>query len=214
MKKILKKMLIFLAAFVFTVGMSVTVFADGNVTYEGNAKSFIFEPGSEYSPTDLFSDFKNLMPGESVTQKVTVKNAAENKVKVKIYMRSLGAKEGSEEFLSQLNLTVKQDGDSELFDAAASETAQLTDWVCLGTLYSGGEVDLDVTVDVPAEVGNEFQETVGYLDWQFKVEEFPIENSDPLKPKTGDDFNAWIWVIAAGAAAAAIAGAMRMKRAK
>ena len=86
--------------------------------------------------------------------------------------------------------------------------------MCLGTLYSGGEVDLDVTVNVPAEIGNEFQETVGYLDWQFKAEEFPIENSDPSKPKTGDDFNAWIWVIAAGAATAAIAGAMRLKRAK
>ena len=30
-----------------------------------------------------------------------------------------------------------------MFDAPASATAQLSDWTYLGTLYSGGEVDLE-----------------------------------------------------------------------
>lgn len=226
MKKILRKTIILLAGLALVFSMTVTVNAAGNVTYDGNAKDFIFAPGSEYSPTDLFTDFKDLMPGDSVTQKVTIDNKIEKDVTIKIYMRSLGAWENSQEFLSNLWLTVKQDGSSDLFDAPAAEPAQLSDWVYLGTLSSGGKIDLDVTVTVPTELGNEFQDAIGYLDWQFKVEEIPVTPDDPTQkttesgsdkskdPKTGDDSNVWTWVILAGAGAAcmAAAGIARRKR--
>lgn len=187
----MKRLICLLAVLSVLVGCAVTAYAaDGNVLYTENAGAFVFFPGSEYSLSDLFPNFKGVMPGDSLEQKITVKNDASNDVKVDIYIRSLGAHEDSREFLSQMTLRVKKSEENDMaymFDAAASETAQLSDWVCLGTLYSGGVVNLDVILDVPVTMGNEFQNKIGYLEWEFKAEEFPVEDTDPRPPQTRDE---------------------------
>lgn len=172
--------------------------AGGNVTYSGNAGQFIFAPGSEYSPTDLFTAFKSVMPGDSITQQITVQNRASDQVKVKLYMRALGAQSESHELLSQLNLRVEKAEQNKMgymFDAPANQTAGLTDWVCLGTLYSGGTVDLNVTLDVPVELDNSFKAQAAALYWEFMAEEFPAEDSDPKPPDTGDHSGLLLWII-------------------
>lgn len=194
----MKKCLIFLCVLALLISCAVPVFAiDGNVIYSGDAGKFIFAPGSEYSPTDLFPNFKDVMPGDSLTQQITVRNDASNKVKIKVYMRALGAHEDSVEFLSKLHLRVEKSQDNTMaymFDAAAHETAQLTDWVCLGTLYSGGKINLDVILDVPVELDNTYKKQIGYLDWEFMIEEYAIEPTDPEPPKTGDETPIFLWL--------------------
>lgn len=198
MKKRLFALIMVLA---LCLSLAPAALADSSVTYKGQAEKFVFAPGSDYSPTDLFENFKGVMPGDTLTQKIDVRNAADNNVKVKIYMRALGAHPDSEEFLSQMTLNVKDESGSELFDAPADQTAQLSDWVCLGTFYSGAAVTLDVTLNVPITMGDDFQEAVGYLDWEFMVEEFPIEDDDPV---TGDDTPIGLYIAVCAVSAVVI----------
>ena len=45
---------------------------------------------------------------------------------------------------------------------------------------------MNVILDVPVELDNSYQNRIGYLDWEFMVEEYEIEDTDPLPPGTSD----------------------------
>ena len=192
--------------------MTVTAFADtARVTYEGDAGEFIFEPGSDYSPTDLFTNYKGVMPGDQITQVINVKNDASKKVDVEIFIKAIGpiditdpdtmetvTAEQSADFLKEMNMTVTTSRGDELFDAPVDQTTGLDDWGSLGKFRSGADVDLNVVLNVPITMGNDCQDRIGALGWTFKVVEKPV----PTKPtgetgttekdkkvKTGDDMN-------------------------
>lgn len=182
----MKKLVFFLLPLLLAAALSLPALAaEGEVVYDGGAGEFIFLPGSSYSPTDLFPNYKDVMPGDSLTQNIQLRNDGARQVVVRVWMRALGAHPDSAEFLSQLHLQVELAGEALLFDAPAHETAQLTDWVYLGTLYPGGETELEVTLEVPVGLDSRFGNAVGYLDWEFAVEEFPV-GSQPEPPQEGD----------------------------
>ena len=229
MKKTTKRLFSLVLAMVMMTGFALSSSAAGLVTYEGEAEKFIFTPGTEYSPTDLFTDFKNLMPGDSISQTVRVVNNGKAGYTTKIYLKALGPTDVAngtilgngndtdgmtdkpvyQKLLSQLNLkVVKVDGDEKLFDATAEKTDGLTDWVLLGSLRKGGEVDLTVSLEVPVEMGNEFQDVAGALDWAFKIEEIP----DPSVPDTGDNTNVMLYGGMFGAAVVMLAVVIILKK--
>ncbi len=201
----MKKLLCLLCALMLLCGSAL---ATSNVNYEGGAEKFVFLPGSEYSETDLFENFKNVMPGDVLTQRILVKN--NSKSRVRLYMRVDPVSEQDADFLSRMNIQVTCKN-KEIFDAAASETAQLTTNTLLGTFKRAGSTELIVTLTVPIDLGNEFMNTMGTVPWTFVVEELP----DSETPDTGDYFELSTWLISGGMILLAIAIVLlQMKRRK
>ena len=204
MKKTLKTISALALVLVLLLGMSATAFAESKVTYEGGAEKFVFLPGSEYTETDLFENFKGVMPGDVITQEITVQNTYTKAEKVKIYLRAvLHDEQGNplseevaksedvvsmQDFLSQLSMTVKQ-GDKVLFSASPDELDGLEKNVLLGTFPGKSYTKLVVELTVPIELGNEYANRVGEVDWVFTAEEVKKD----ARPQTGDDSSLLLW---------------------
>ena len=202
MKKTLKTISALALALVLLLGMGATAFAESKVTYEGGAEKFVFLPGSEYSETDLFENFKGVMPGDVITQEITVQNNYTKAEKVKIYLRAVVHDEqgnplseevartedlvSMQDFLSQLTMTVKQ-GDKVLFSASPDELDGLKENVLLGTFPGKSYTKLVVELSVPIELGNEYANRVGEVDWIFTAEEVT------KTVQTGDDSDLILW---------------------
>ena len=202
MKKTLKTISALALALLLLLGMGATAFAESKVTYEGGAEKFVFLPGSEYSETDLFENFKGVMPGDVITQEITVQNNYTKAEKVKIYLRAVVHDEqgnplseevartedlvSMQDFLSQLTMTVKQ-GDKVLFSASPDELDGLKENVLLGTFPGRSKTILTVELSVPFELGNEYANRVGEVDWIFTAEEVT------KTVQTGDDSDLILW---------------------
>ncbi len=155
----------------------LTVFAaDSSVSYEGGAEKFVFVPGDG----NLFPDFTGVMPGDSLSQRITVRNLADASGGVNLYLRAAGTDETTEGFLKQLTLTVRLGG-QVLWEDAADKAGGITENTFLGSFAGGEEISLEVILTVPIEMDNRFQDAAGKLTWVFTAEEM----DSPLDPPGG-----------------------------
>jgi len=171
-----------------------------SVTYVNRTELFDFKPGSVYEVTDLFENFKGVLPGDVLEEEITVSNSSKGQVRIWMQCKYDSYVETeAKDFLSQLKLTVES-GDKTIFEAAADQKAQLSAPVLLGTFKKNGQVNLKVTLEVPAELGSEYMGQIGIVPWTFLVEEIPEDDT----PDTGDWFESYIWISIAAVLAAAI----------
>lgn len=111
--------------------------ADATVTFRGYADGFSFAPGSVYTDSDLFDNFKDVMPGDTRTQNVTISNAATDCDYAEIFLRAVphddeaDGRVSDREFLEQLSMQVYYGAD-KIYDASPDQTGGLTDDISLG----------------------------------------------------------------------------------
>lgn len=181
--------LLLCALFVVSGAFAVSA-ADTSVTFGRNDK-FSFSP----TTTDLFDNFKNVIPGDTLTQTITVSN--ESNRTVEIFLRADGVKEKYKAFLSYIEITVEATRvwdilgvtSRELYKAPASEfgsgRATLRDRVSLGEFSRGAKVTLTVTADVSIEMGDDYQSAFGEIVWLFTAED--DETTDTTETTTAEE---------------------------
>ncbi len=219
----MKKLSTILLSLILVLSLAVPAFAATSyVEYSGH-NIFGFGPGSEYTATDLFDNFKNVMPGDVRTETITVSNTADCCDFIKVYMRAVAHNEQTNplsqkvseaesvvsmsDFLSQLSMRV-WNGDELIYEASPDELDGLKNNVYLGTLRRNQSLELRVELVIPADLGNEYSYRVGEVDWVFVIEEFddpvpdpvpdPIPEPEPNIPQTRDHSSSLVYVTLMG----------------
>ena len=172
----MKKFLSLLLVLVLTLSLSVTAFAaDSTATFKSLEEGWAFAPGSEYSSSDLFDGFKGVMPGDKLTESVKITNEAADCDYIKVYLTvDPHDEEAMQAFLSQLSMRI-YNGEELIYESSPDQAGALAESTLLGTLFKGDSLDLTVELDVPKDLGNEFANATGEVDWIFLAEGYDYE---------------------------------------
>lgn len=220
--KNMKKLHTSIMCLLFVLALTFTALAaDSTVTYKGRDNGFEYGPGSVYVDTDLFDDFKDVMPGDVKAETVTITNDLKNNGYIKVYMGALlhdkennpispkvleklaaDDRKGTmdeltymHKFLDQLTLKVwngEKKDENLIYSGKPNslENGFAEGNVYLGLLRYGEKLDLNVELAVNIEMGNEYADRIGEVDWVFVVEEYvrrPGSGSDdPVKKPNKD----------------------------
>lgn len=218
MMKRMKRTLSLLLCLLTALALPVAALAAGNPTvdYTGQTDQFVFSNVGTGSSTDLFAGFKNVMPRDSLTQKIDIANSSA--ATVRIYLRQEPVDEAHRAFLDQLHLTVTSDvGATRLYEEAPGEQDGLATNVLLGTFLPGAKITLTAELTVPITMGNEFENQRGDVVWVFTVEELsepaPTPTPKPAPgPATGDATNLLPWLLIGLAMVIAIVALVLLRR--
>lgn len=161
-----------------------------SVYFLGQADQFVFHPGTSWSDTDLFDNFEGLMPGDTRTEEISVRNASNDCDYVKIYLKAETVDDSTmADFLSQLRMVVKN-GDQVIYQASPDQTAGLSEYTLLGTYNPGDASTLDVILEAPITLGNEYMHQTGEVNWTFMAECYAdgeiVEPDNPVNPDNPD----------------------------
>lgn len=186
MKNGIRRISTLLMALALVLSLSVPAFAS-SVTFEGKSQGFALDVHNELTVTDLFGNFKDLMPGDSVYETITIQNVARDCDYIKLYIRAVAHSDGSnapvsdrvnnleldvasmEDFLSKLHMEVYQ-GSSLIYSGSPDELDGFQDNVYLGQYRKNQGTTLKVTLNVPADLDNKYAFRAGEVDWVFTVE--------------------------------------------
>jgi LPXTG-motif cell wall-anchored protein len=128
------------------------------------------------NPQKIFFDLSNLKPGDYITKVLTVRNDGKQDFKYLFSNRFLN---GSEKFYDELLLKV-EDSKSFLFDGKLKDFEKLDP----RELKSGSSEELTFYVEIPYELGNEYQGLSSEFQFKFYVEGtlgglIPVDNKLP-----------------------------------
>lgn len=202
MKKTFKAAFSLLMALVLALSLGVTAFAQdvqpaADIVYQGEKKLIITPKAGHHTDTDLFGNFKDMMPGDSRTETITFRNESTTRRTNYVKLYIVAVPHGQEnlpvdtqhitdvdamhEFLANFTMTVKQ-GDKEIFSGTPDDVGTFGGSGCLlGTFRKNEGTTLTVTLSLNIEAGNTVADQEGEVDWKFVAEEY---TRSPDRPPT------------------------------
>ncbi len=189
---------------------------ESDVTFNGSAGGFDFGDNS-----DLFSTFKDLLPGQTVIQNISVGNSHDESTE--IFLKAECSAEGNDELLFKLlteftdieiavggetvydgPLWQKEGGADVRIAMEGAEEERNADFeelygrgISLGVVDAGHGKAITVELKLSPDAGNEFQDLAGDVDWIFYAKG---SDREPV-PQTGDnDTGIYVWCMSAAAA--------------
>ncbi|MEA4920928.1 MAG: hypothetical protein VB078_08415 [Clostridiaceae bacterium] len=178
---------VFSVAIALALVFSLSIKALADEIVSSGMPTVIFTSDREFTfsdDDDLFDNFKNMVPGDTVTQQIRVTSQASGKYDIYLYaqvpnspgevtpMRLYNI--NVTELLDYITVTDKNGNVLELRSAGAG-----TDGVKIGRFSSGTEDVLTVTVELPVSLGNEYQDAKAYINWIFYAQEYIESEPDP-----------------------------------
>ncbi len=192
MKSIINKILFGIFVFTLLVSVSSVYAAESTITFKGLDEGFKFGPGSIYSDTDMFENFKEVMPGDKLIEEITFTNSATDCDYVKLYLtveikdeetEDINESDKSvvsmEDFLAKLTMRI-YNKDEIVYETKLDKFNGNKQNIYLGKYNSGEQTTLRVELDVPSELGNEYANKAGEVDWLFILEAFNSPNAPEI----------------------------------
>lgn len=156
------------------------------ILYQGDAKDLI------KNHDDFFANIPYMMPGDTFSDSVTLKNDSDNLVK--LHFRSVAVDDSELLDKIQLKITTEIDGKESVFYEGSLKAAALAEDSVLASLEANSEGTFHFEIYVPHELNNEFSISSSAVKWVFSTEVTEV----PDNPETGDDFNIILWVSMLG----------------
>lgn len=152
------------------------------VSFNGESAGFSFAPES----TDLFANFKNLLPGETRSQTTEVINTTKDSVKIFLRAEDIEqslAADGTIEQVAELlqkyvTITVTDQKGALLYSGAIwgepyagdSNPESMRYDISLGDFAAGETKQLNVQLQADPDMGNAYQELWGLIKWTWTAE--------------------------------------------
>ena len=199
MKKTCKAIFSLVLALVLVMSLTVTAFAQptaaADIVYRGKDRLLITPKAGGHTSTDLFGSFKGVMPGDTLTETVTIRNESTtaNTNYVKLYIVAVPHGQANapvdahitdtdamNAFLSNFTMTVAQ-GTKQIFSGKPNAVGSFGGTGCLlGTFRKGESTTLTVTLSLDIQADNTVANGEGEVDWKFIAEEYTGSTKPPM----------------------------------
>lgn len=218
MKKRIRKAASTMLALCLLICLGISAYADAGVTYSDTTTSFSFKVEGTEDVSDLFGNlFKDMMPGDTNSQLVTITNASQ-KLSAKVYFKVEPANQEARALLKATSFRVTSNGAVLYESKEGAEFQSVGNWIEIAKLAPQNSTSLTATLSAPLSLGNEYQGTKAEMIWYFLVQEgySSSDNNTTTNTtstttgvngksvKTGDESHIIAYTVAALVAIAAI----------